>query len=194
VSAEQGPIDVVAFDLGGVLVDVQKGHLAALGDAPTIDDAFHGDAHDALSTGQLSGTAFAARAAGVLAVELEVARAAWARVVSWLPGGRALLSSCAARITTHVWSNTDPLHWSVLGPAIDGVVARVATSFALGVAKPDRRFFARALAGAAPERVLFVDDRLDNVEAARELGIRAVRCDGVDEARAILRAHGVDLP
>lgn len=44
------------------------------------------------------------------------------------------------------------------------------------MAKPDRRIYeiAAELAGAAPERCLFVDDRNENVEAARTLGMTGV--------------------
>ncbi|GAA2284423.1 haloacid dehalogenase [Nonomuraea roseoviolacea subsp. roseoviolacea] len=52
----------------------------------------------------------------------------------------------------------------------------VVSSARVGVAKPDRRIYelAAELAGAAPERCLFVDDRLENVEGARSLGMTGV--------------------
>ncbi|MFG2077786.1 HAD family hydrolase [Nonomuraea maritima] len=52
----------------------------------------------------------------------------------------------------------------------------VVSSHRVGVAKPDPRIYAIAAerAGVPPERCLFVDDRLANVEAARELGMTAV--------------------
>ena len=48
-------------------------------------------------------------------------------------------------------------------------------------AKPDRRIYHRAitLAGSTVERVLYVDDSHDNVEAAIAAGIRGHRFDGV---------------
>ena len=105
----------------------------------------------------------------------------------------ALLAACAARVTTHVWSNTDPIHWRVLGPAIDDVVAHAATSFRLRAAKPDDRFYRAALRGLDPARVLFLDDRDDNVAAARAVGIDAVVCTSVDDAKAWLRVRGLDI-
>jgi putative hydrolase of the HAD superfamily len=52
----------------------------------------------------------------------------------------------------------------------------VVSSARVGVAKPDRRIYeiAAELAGAAPERCLFVDDRPQNVEAAVALGMTGV--------------------
>lgn len=53
----------------------------------------------------------------------------------------------------------------------------IATSARWGVAKPDAAFFARicAAAGAAPQRIAYVGDRLDNdVAPARAAGMRAL--------------------
>jgi FMN phosphatase YigB (HAD superfamily) len=189
---------VVAFDLGGVLVDVDKRHLAMLGAPDVVDRGFHGPHHDAATVGDLDEDGFARAIVAALnsdgvTVDVAAAHALWARVVSFRPGATALLAACAARTTTHVWSNTDPIHWRVLGPAIDGVVAHAASSFRVRAAKPDPRFYRLALAGIAPERVLFLDDRADNVAAARALGIDAVVCTSVDDARAHLRARGLHV-
>ncbi|GMA39964.1 HAD family hydrolase [Mobilicoccus caccae] len=70
----------------------------------------------------------------------------------------------------------------------------------LGVAKPDPRYFEAILdrLGHGPEGVVFIDDRLDNVEAARSVGIDAHPHDhhdsadqGVGDLRALLRRVGV---
>ncbi|GKQ33748.1 HAD family phosphatase [Streptomyces sp. A012304] len=52
----------------------------------------------------------------------------------------------------------------------------VVNSARVGLAKPDPRIFelAAARAGVRPERCLFVDDTLENVEAAAALGMTAV--------------------
>jgi HAD superfamily hydrolase (TIGR01509 family) len=192
----------VAFDLGGVLVDVDRDHLAAFGSPAAVDAALYGANHDGMATGLHDGAAFVAAAVRALAsaplprnddAGHAAVYAAWARVVAFRPGATALLATCAARTTTWVWSNTDPIHWSVLGPAIDGVVARAVTSFAIGALKPDPVFYARALAGTgvAAADVLFLDDREDNVAAACALGIDAVVCTSVDAARALLIDAGV---
>jgi FMN phosphatase YigB (HAD superfamily) len=192
------PPRVVAFDLGGVLVDVDKAHLFALGPADAVDAAFFGPHHDAATVGDLDAAGFAAAMGRALRdrgvdVDDDDVGAEWARVVAWRPGGAALLSACAGVVTTHVWSNTDPIHWRVLGAAIDGVVHHAAASFRLGAAKPDARFYARALLGHAPGDVLFLDDRADNVAGARALGIDAVVVTSVDAARALLAARGVGV-
>lgn len=69
----------------------------------------------------------------------------------------------------------------------------------LGAVKPDPAYFVRALerVGAEPGSVLFVDDRSDNVEAARTVGLRAEQWEldqGHDALRRLLAGHGVLAP
>ncbi|MGP3963613.1 HAD family hydrolase [Nonomuraea sp. 3N208] len=62
------------------------------------------------------------------------------------------------------------------------------SSARVGVAKPDRRIYeiAAERAGVTPERCLFVDDRLPNVEAARALGMTGVHYRTVQDLAAVL--------
>lgn len=47
----------------------------------------------------------------------------------------------------------------------------------LRIAKPDERIYRHAISSieVAPEQALFVDDRIDNVDAARNIGIHAIQ-------------------
>jgi FMN phosphatase YigB (HAD superfamily) len=70
-------------------------------------------------------------------------------------------------------------------------------SYALGIAKPDPRFFTEAARriGAEPAAILFIDDTLANVEGARAAGLAAVHWtvdDGHDTLVELLAGHGVD--
>ncbi|MGN9841728.1 HAD family hydrolase [Nonomuraea sp. H19] len=62
------------------------------------------------------------------------------------------------------------------------------SSARVGVAKPDRRIYeiAAERAGVAPERCLFVDDRLPNVEAARALGMTGIHYRTIADLAAVL--------
>jgi putative hydrolase of the HAD superfamily len=77
--------------------------------------------------------------------------------------------------------------------ALDAEVDVVVSSARVGLAKPDPEAFRRAaaLVGVEPSECLFVDDRLENVEGARSIGMRAEVFAGVDELRAILRDAAV---
>ncbi|MCX7960554.1 MAG: HAD-IA family hydrolase, partial [Burkholderiales bacterium] len=69
-------------------------------------------------------------------------------------------------------------------------------SFRTGLMKPDARAFRHALEalGAEPARVWFFDDLAENVAAARALGIRAHRVQGLEALIAKLRAEGLYDP
>ncbi len=78
----------------------------------------------------------------------------------------------------------------------DALLAGAYYSCDLGVAKPRAAYFEAILddLGLAAEEVLFVDDTAGNVEAAREIGLRAEvwhHEQGVPQLRALLAAHGL---
>jgi len=52
-------------------------------------------------------------------------------------------------------------------------------SYNVGARKPDQKIFLEALKVTAskPEEVLFVDDSLENIEAAKQMGINAIQFD-----------------
>jgi 2-haloacid dehalogenase len=62
-----------------------------------------------------------------------------------------------------------------------------------GVMKPDLEYFERALArfGLSPADCLFIDDRAQNIEAARSLGIPAVLFGSPEQLRAELEGRGL---
>jgi FMN phosphatase YigB (HAD superfamily) len=69
-------------------------------------------------------------------------------------------------------------------------------SYEAGFITPDPAFFTQALArfGLDPRGCLFLDDRADNVEVARSVGLRAFQIRGdAQEAERFLRAEGVAL-
>jgi len=66
----------------------------------------------------------------------------------------------------------------------------------IGLAKPDPAFFERAVAmvGCLPEEMLFVDDRADNVQSARGVGLAGVHwelSEGHPQLLDLLADHGV---
>lgn len=67
------------------------------------------------------------------------------------------------------------------------------TSCWLGVAKPARRIYelALAMAQAEPGRAVFIDDREQNLQPARALGMHAIRFTTADALRRDLAALGV---
>jgi len=85
-------------------------------------------------------------------------------------------------------SNTDPLHIPVLYSRFPDALFfhGQALSYDLGVLKPEPEFFERALAKFAlkPSECLFIDDQYQNVQTARDLGMRAIRHFSPEQSRA----------
>jgi putative hydrolase of the HAD superfamily len=105
----------------------------------------------------------------------------------------------SAGIPTGILSN--------IGDAMEaGIVARFpwvagfahsTFSHRLGIAKPDERIYRRAIAGVgeSAEATLFIDDRIENVEAARAVGLYAIHyASHADFLRGFHDANFTGLP
>ncbi len=76
-------------------------------------------------------------------------------------------------------SNTCEAHWNWICelryPQVHGQFSPIVLSFEAKSMKPDRQIYHHAmeLAQCAPNKIFFTDDRIDNVQAAREVGWNA---------------------
>ena len=103
------------------------------------------------------------------------------RYMKAVPEARAVLIELRTRgLRVGVLSNTLPSIGATL-EAIDlaDVVDVAVASCTLGVHKPEQEAFMQAatLMGLPPGQILFIDDKLENVEAARVAGMRAELID-----------------
>lgn len=86
-----------------------------------------------------------------------------------------------------ILSNTCEIHWTVLKeketsvhPRLAGILENATghwLSYKVGLSKPDERYWTSFLDahGLTKEECLFIDDNEDNVDAARRVGLRALR-------------------
>jgi putative hydrolase of the HAD superfamily len=97
-----------------------------------------------------------------------------------------------------ILSNTNPLHWAFVTdgryPQLNFCFEQNCTSFAANSMKPEARIYQHAilLAGVPAAQVFFTDDRLENVEGARAVGIDAVLFTSTEQLRNDLRSRGID--
>ena len=72
----------------------------------------------------------------------------------------------------------------------DHLVDEIIISAEEGIAKPDERIYQIALdkMGVEPEEAVFLDDLSANVEAARQLGMKAVQFLDTSQALSEIRA------
>ena len=114
-----------------------------------------------------------------------------------LEGAEELVGEVSAQATTACFSNTNALHWEAGGEKWELMKRfdRTFLSFQLGRLKPDADAFEAVVGelGVEADRILFLDDNLINVDAARAVGLRAERTVGVDEARRALISAGLSL-
>jgi putative hydrolase of the HAD superfamily len=63
----------------------------------------------------------------------------------------------------------------------------------VGLRKPDAPIYRRALdiLGTPPERLLFIDDRPENVAGAESVGMKGVRFTGEEALRSELKSLGI---
>ena len=94
-----------------------------------------------------------------------------------------------------LFSNTNQEHWDHVVGLSGGRLGRIEAylSHEIGDSKPSLSSFARvaAMAGVEPGRCLFIDDRLDNVEAARRAGFQAEVFTSQAALESLLRAAGM---
>ena len=200
------PVRAVLFDLGGVLLDVDlqrsidvwsrhsrlsREELAA---AYRVDDPYQ-----RYETGALEADGYFAHLRQVLALDCDAdaVRAGYnAMLAAEIDETVELLEAIRARVPCYVISNTNAVHVAEIERAFPRLLprfTRVFTSHEIGHRKPHPASFEHVLREIAlPAReVLLFDDLVPNVEAARGLGMQAVRVRGPHDVREGLRARGL---
>lgn len=106
------------------------------------------------------------------------------------PGISDLIHDANAKGLRVVSLTNDVSAWSRVLRArfrLDAVIAEWIVSADIGVRKPDMRAYTYLLdrVGCAAGQVVFLDDRLANIDAARSIGIDAHLFVSIEEARAV---------
>ncbi|MDE6206955.1 MAG: HAD family phosphatase [Muribaculaceae bacterium] len=183
------------FDLGGVIMDIDRSRCVAAFDALGLakaDDYFGDYAQTGIFMQIEDGTINTEGFHAALREKLPEGTtdyqidSAFQKFLIGIPAHRleALRRLRCKGFNIYLLSNTNPIMWrgkiaSEFGKEglrredyFDGMV----TSFEARCAKPDERIFRYAIEslGIAPEETLFFDDSQANVDAARALGFEAV--------------------
>jgi putative hydrolase of the HAD superfamily len=189
------PVDLVLFDLGGVLIELSGVHaMLELTGIESEEELWRRWLTcrwvRRFESGGCSETEFAA---GVVADwRLELTPAAFLQAFrDWparpLPGAAELVAQTRASVATGCFSNTNALHWHdhIATWPLAGLFDHQFLSFELGLLKPDTEAFAQVagMLGVPAGRVLFLDDNAVNVAGAAAAGFQATRVVGVGEAR-----------
>lgn len=194
------PIEVLVFDLGGVLVEldgpaIRPEWLPAGTSVMDLKSWLHSPWVRAFEQGQIEADEFAE--ALVTCLNLSISPDAWlAHFKVWpkglYPGAKELLADCRKRFRTAILSNTNGLHWPRMMQEM-GLAKWVDQPFAshlLGLAKPDPAIFQRVqeMLGVGSAAIGFFDDNADNVAAARACGWNSWQVKGIDSIIDILNS------
>ena len=206
------PVKLVCFDLGGVLVRIARGWHDAWEragiDLPLASEQAWANHHELMirfETGELDEASYLREAPGVvgngIAAET-IVKVFDAWLLGMYPGAASLIDELnACGLKTACLSNTNARHWDTLArlseyDPLRRLHYRLA-SHELRVMKPNERAYrlAEAATGFWGQQVLFLDDKTENVEAARAAGWKAEIVDRADDAvpqiREYLKAHDV---
>ena len=194
-------VEVVLFDLGGVLIELGgMGDMAVFADEQSEDEIWRRWLTcpwvRRFERGQCDAEAFAQGMVEswempVSPDEFLKAFTAWPK--GMLPGSQEVVRGAAERARVACFSNTNALHvarqWKEFGiyELFDGVYL----SNEMGMVKPDREAFDFVVErlGVRPEQVLFLDDNQINVDGAHDAGLLAEKAVGPEQAGRAISAH-----
>jgi HAD superfamily hydrolase (TIGR01509 family) len=206
-------IELVCFDVGGVIVRICRTWTegcAAAGITPRDLVLWEetGPARTALihehQTGRIDGATFADRISALVSgiyspAEIMGVHHAW--LLDEYEGVGDLVEQVhRAGFETAVLSNTSHEHWCRMGeyPAVMRVRHHL-TSHRLGLQKPDPKIYQRLeqQLGYGGAQIIFFDDKVENIEAARAAGWHGELIDPAAspaaQITAALGAHGITI-
>jgi glucose-1-phosphatase len=200
------PVDLVLFDLGGVLIEVPgvRAMLELTGIQSEEELWRRWLACRWVRRFESGGCSETEFAAGVVADwQLELSASEFLGAFrDWpagpLPGAAELVAQTRASVPVGCFSNTNALHWHdhIAAWPLMGLFDHRFLSFELGLLKPDIAAFAQVadLLKVPAGRVLFLDDNAVNIAGATAAGFQATRATGVGEARQRLAEAAVLRP
>ena len=182
-------VEALLFDLGGVVIEIDFTRAFALWAAcagepiDTVQARFSFDAfYERHERGEIHVREYFASLRSSLGLDLsddEFARGWTAIYVGEIPATAALLRRLKDRVPLYAFTNSNPTHQHVWAKDYADILRcfrKVFVSSEMGQRKPQPEAFAAIAAdiGVRLDRILFFDDTLDNVEAARAIGMPAI--------------------
>jgi putative hydrolase of the HAD superfamily len=206
-------IENIVFDLGNVLVPVNRRHayvkltpylppdMARLlrEDVERFECLFE-DPLVALETGAIDFHGFRLAVERILGIELDEDEflEIWCDMFSVDEGMVALGESLSTTYNTWLASNTSLVHYAWIVERFPRVAfyRAAALSYELGVMKPDAAYYEKALfrLGIEPARSVFIDDRDENVSGARRAGMHGIVFKDRPRLLEELRGLGIAIP
>jgi len=138
-----------------------------------------------------------------LSISFEAFVPIWNQIFVQDRGVSEIIRSLKGKWRLGLLSNTDLLHFNYILSKFPIVSAfdKYILSFEVGFKKPDARIFQKAIEWASvnPDKILFIDDTKDHVEAALSLGMQGIHFISAHQLREDLHlklnsARGISEP
>jgi putative hydrolase of the HAD superfamily len=192
----------VVFDIGWVFVHLDHqpflDFLSAHGaEAPDLDSVLTRIALNDHECGRMDGRGLLERCAALAPRPMspEAAHASWVGMFELQPQMVELARRLSERYRVYLLSNIGDLHWTHLSREYElhRIGHGALPSFVAGVMKPDEGIYAEAERrfSLSPAETVFIDDRRENIAAARSRGWHGIVHGGYDTTVGSLRELGV---
>ncbi len=201
-------VKTIVLDLGNVVFDISFDRMYGYWAEQNGIDAdklrkrlVFDETYCQFERGELTPDEYRNYAIGKLGFEMDYAEfdRGWNRIyLDVLPGIATLVKALHSKYQLAVLTNTNTIHaerWREQYAAVLQYFNHVFCSFELGARKPERAIYARMLEGlqVAPERVLFFDDKGENVAGAKRCGIRAFQIGSCEDIVSRLGESGIKV-
>ena len=200
-------IEIIVFDLGGVIVNVNfKSPLGMLFDnSGTPGSALKGMPDISIlsrqyDTGKISAVDFHERIKGHLEIELpfdEFITASNEAIETGDDGIESIVKSLSKQFKLGILSNTNPVHYEYIKESysIIGLFEHILLSYEMEAMKPDVEAYEKLMhaTSMSASQHLFIDDRIENIDAAKELGMDGIHYRSVRGLIAELNVRGIRI-
>lgn len=200
-------IEVIVFDLGGVVVNVNLD--TPLGMLFDNSRMFNDNTKDksALSrlmrkfeTGNISTIKFHERITGHLGLELsfdEFKKVSNESIEAGDIGINKIIQSLSRKFKLAILSNTNPVHFEYIKDnySIIGLFDHILLSYETGEVKPNIRAYEKLMNATSmlPSQHLLIDDRIDNINAAKQIGMDGIQYKSIKSLIAALKERGINI-
>ncbi|MCH8304549.1 MAG: HAD-IA family hydrolase, partial [Candidatus Marinimicrobia bacterium] len=197
-------IDVIVFDLGGVIVNVNFGSpLGKLFDnSGTASSRIKERSNFSkiirrYDMGKISVADFHEKINDHLDIELsldEFISASNEAIEAGDDGIEEIVRSLSKKYQLAILSNTNPVHYEHIKEkySIVGLFDHILLSYEMGAVKPDAEAYKKLMNATSklPSQHLFIDDRIENIDAAKEIGMVGIHYLSVENLRMELKERG----
>lgn len=198
-------ISAVIFDLGRVLIDwditqsiwdMIREEVGPTGDpGPRRRDWER--LYAELATGRLTAEEFYQKLKDQVAIQVDYDQfvKSWCEIFFPMPGMDELFAEVEKRVAVGLLSDTDPIHWDYLPPLYPFLkrINNPTLSFEIGFMKPAPEAYLTAArnVGFPPRQCFFTDDKQENIDGARKVGMDAELFTDAEALRRQLEARGI---